>query len=114
MRALSSAMASLSALLLLLLLCGGHAATASVSFDLILPRSPAKQGRREREEEEASSLESSIDRGVVDRAVCISDLTQTFKLLARSLSLHQSKQVFTPEDEAAVVSSLQALDLSAM
>lgn len=46
-----------------------------------------------------------------------------FSMLSLRLSLfltphdpssNSKKQVFTPEDEAAVVSSLQALDLSAM
>jgi hypothetical protein len=117
MRAFSSAMASLSALFLLLsavlLLCGGPAATASVSSFFPLSGFPDPgEKRREEEGSVVVVVVVGINRsGVVDRAFsCISSLLPE---LSTPRALHQFKQVFTPEDEAAVVRSLQALDLSA-
>jgi hypothetical protein len=68
--------------------------------------------RREEEGSVVVVVVVGINRsGVVDRAFsCISSLLPE---LSTPRALHQFKQVFTPEDEAAVVRSLQALDLSA-
>ena len=107
---MASAMASLSALLLLLaalLLCSAqHAVTASVSFRFLFSSSAKKETRKKK----AMVVLESIN--VRSRGFHALSLSLSFSLFTTPPS--NSKQVFTPEDEAAVVSSLQALDLSAM